>query len=45
MKYGKLVYTDKRVVSADGKTLTVTRKGTTPEGKKYESTIVLVRSD
>jgi hypothetical protein len=45
MKYGKLVYTDKLVVSADGKTLTVTRKGTTPEGKKYESTIVLVRSD
>jgi len=40
---GKLVYSDRRVVSADGKTMTVIRDGTTPEGKKYESTIVLDR--
>ena len=41
---GKLVYTDQRVVSADGKTMTVARKGFTPQGKEYQSTIVLVRS-
>jgi hypothetical protein len=40
---GKPVYSDRRVVSADGKTMTVIRDGTTPEGKKYESTIVLER--
>ena len=40
---GKLVYSDRRVVSADGKTMTVVRDGTTPAGKKYESTIVLER--
>jgi hypothetical protein len=44
MKQGKLVYSDRRVVSADSGTMTVTRKGTTPEGRKYQSTIVLVRS-
>ena len=40
---GKPVYSDRRVVSADGKTMTVVRDGTTPGGKKYESTIVLER--
>jgi hypothetical protein len=40
---GKLVYNDRRVVSADGDTMTVTRDGTTPEGKKYRSTLVLLR--
>jgi hypothetical protein len=40
---GKPVYSDRRVVSADGKMLTVVRDGTTPEGKKYESIIVLER--
>jgi hypothetical protein len=40
---GKPVYSDRRVVSADGKTMTVAREGTTPEGKKYKSTIVLER--
>lgn len=40
---GKPVYTDRRVVSASGKTMTVVRDGVTPEGKKYESTIVLER--
>ena len=44
MKEGKLVYIDQRVVSADGNTMTVARAGTTPQGKKYKSTIVLVRS-
>ncbi len=32
---GKQVYTDKRAVSADGKTMTVVRDGTTPDGKSY----------
>jgi hypothetical protein len=40
---GKLVYNDRRVVSADGNTLTVTRDGTAPDGKKYRSTLVLLR--
>ncbi len=40
---GKRVYSDRRVVSADGKTMTVVRDGTTPEGKMYETTIVLER--
>lgn len=44
LKNGKQVYSDLRVVSADGNTLTVTRKGATPEGKKYQSRVVLVRS-
>jgi len=43
-KQGRFVYEDRRVVSADGNTMTVTRQGTTPEGKQYESTIVLTRS-
>jgi hypothetical protein len=40
---GKPIYSDRRVVSADGKTMTVIRKGTTPEGSTYQSTIVLDR--
>jgi hypothetical protein len=40
---GKLVYNDRRIISADGETMTVTRDGTTPEGKKYRSTLVLLR--
>ena len=40
---GKLVYTDRRVVSSDDKTLTVHRAGRTPDGRMYESTIVLSR--
>ena len=40
---GKQIYSDRRVVSADSKTMTVVRDGTTPEGMKYETTIVLER--
>lgn len=39
-KDGKLVYTDRRVVAKDGKTLTVTRNGTNASGAKYHSTMV-----
>jgi hypothetical protein len=42
-KKGKIVYTDQRVVSADGKTMTVTRQGVTQKGTNYRSTITLVR--
>jgi hypothetical protein len=42
-KDAKPVYTDRRVVSADGKTMTITREGTTPDGKKYRSTMILGR--
>lgn len=38
---GKLVYTDHRVVSKDGKTMTVRRTGTTADGKKYTNTLIL----
>src|SRR3954465_10351247 len=40
---GKQVYFDQRVVSADGKTMTIVQDGTTPNGKKYQTTIVLER--
>jgi len=43
-KDGKLVYIDSRAISPDGATLTVQRNGTTPEGKKYESTLVLTKT-
>lgn len=43
-KNGKFVFSDTRVVSADGTTMTVTRDGMTAEGKKYRSTIILVRT-
>jgi hypothetical protein len=39
-KDGKVVYTDKRTVSKDGKTYTISRTGTSPGGKKNHSTIV-----
>jgi hypothetical protein len=39
-KGGKLVYTDKRTVSPDGKTYTISRAGTSADGKKYHATIV-----
>ena len=39
-KNGKVVYTDKRTVSQDGKTYTISRSGTSPDGKKYHATIV-----
>jgi hypothetical protein len=42
-KSGKPVYSDRRIASADGKTMTVVRHGTTADGKKYESTFVLDR--
>ena len=42
-KNGKPVYSDRRVVSANGKTMTVVRDGVTPDGTKYESTIILER--
>ena len=44
MKNGKVIYADRRVVSIDGQTMTVSRNGTTPQGRKYESVIVLIRS-
>ena len=37
---GKVVGTVHRVVSADGKTLTVNNKGTHPDGKPYDDTLV-----
>lgn len=43
LKNGNLVYSDQRVVSANGETMTVIRKGTTPEGRKYQSKVVLAR--
>lgn len=40
---GKPVYSDRRVVADDGKTMKVVRDGRTPEGREYESTIILDR--
>jgi hypothetical protein len=42
-KNGKLVFTDCRALSKDSKTITITRKGTNPQGQAYEATIVLDR--
>jgi hypothetical protein len=39
-KDGKVAGTVQRVVSADGKTLTVHNKGTHPDGKAYDDTLV-----
>jgi hypothetical protein len=39
-KGGKMVYSDKRTVSKDGKTYTISRTGTSPDGKKTHWTIV-----
>jgi hypothetical protein len=42
-KGDKAIYMDRRVVSKDGKTLTISRTGTDSQGKKYQSTIVFDR--
>ena len=42
-KDGKVIWTDRRVVSHDGRTMTLTRDGTNAEGRKYHSTAVLER--
>ena len=42
-KDGKVVGTVHRVVSADGKTLTVNNKGTHADGKSYDDTLVFDR--
>jgi len=42
-KDGKVVATVHRVVSADGKTLTVNNKGTHADGKSYDDTLVFDR--
>ena len=39
-KGDKIVYTDRRTVSNDGKTFTILRTGTDQEGKPYRSTLV-----
>ena len=39
-KEGKVVYTDRHMVSKDGKTLTISRSGTDSQGKAYQSTLV-----
>ena len=39
-KGGKVVYTDRRVVSKDGKTLTISRSGTDTQGKPFRETMV-----
>lgn len=39
-KAGKVVYTDKRTVSKDGKVYTISRTGTDAAGKAYHATIV-----
>jgi hypothetical protein len=43
MKGGKVVGTVHRVVSADGKTLTVHNKGTRADGVTYDDTLVFTR--
>jgi hypothetical protein len=42
-KVGKVVGSVHHVVSADGKTLTVNNKGTHPDGKRYEDTLIFDR--
>ena len=39
-KDGKPVFNDRRVVSKDGKTMTITRSGTNSEGQKFNATMV-----
>ena len=39
-KGDKVVFTDRRVVSQDGKTMTLSRKGTNAEGKTFHATLV-----
>jgi hypothetical protein len=43
MKDGKEVFQDRRVVSKNGKTLTISRTGNTGAGKPYHSTFILER--
>lgn len=42
-KDGKVAYTDRRVLSKDGKTLTISRTGTDTQGQQYHSTMVFDR--
>jgi hypothetical protein len=39
-KAGALVFTDRRVVSANGKTLTIFRSGTSSDGKPFKATML-----
>jgi len=41
LKGGLIVYVDLRIVSRDGKTMTITRNGSNPEGKPFKATLVL----
>ena len=42
-KDGKVVYTDHRQLSKDGKTMTIERDGTNPGGETYHATLVFER--
>jgi hypothetical protein len=42
-KAGTVVFVDRRTVSRDGKTMTISRVGTNPEGKSFTATIVFDR--
>ncbi|HCC59027.1 MAG TPA: hypothetical protein DEQ47_17555 [Solibacterales bacterium] len=42
-KDGKVVYTDQRQVSKDGKTMTIERDGTNADGSSYHATLVFER--
>jgi hypothetical protein len=42
-KNGAIVFKDRRVVSADGNTMTITREGTNPEGHAYNAVLVFDR--
>lgn len=39
-KAGRVIWTSRRVVSKDGRTLTVTQKGTNPQGKSLNNVMV-----
>jgi hypothetical protein len=39
-KGDKVVFTDRRVVSKDGKMMTLSRSGTDAEGKQFHATLV-----
>jgi hypothetical protein len=39
-KDGKVVFTDHRVVSEDGKSFTIQRSGVNPQGQKYQARLV-----
>ena len=39
-KAGKVVFNDRRVVSKNGKTMTINRNGTDPNGKKFHAVLV-----